>query len=60
MCYIGFTKTYVHVIKPYICVIKSYIGDTKSYHVKVIRGHSVPFSENWAVTQKPLMVERNR
>ncbi len=28
-------------------------------YVKVIWGHSVHFSENWAVTQKRLIVERN-
>ena len=61
MSYIGFIKTYVDVvIKSYVGVIKSYVGDTKSYHVKVIWSHSVHVSENWAVTQKPLIVERNR
>ncbi len=36
-----------------------HVGIFDLEHVKVIWGHSVHFSENWAVTQQLLIVERN-
>ena len=36
-----------------------HVGIFDLEHVKVIWGHLVHFSENWAVTQKRLIVERN-
>ena len=40
-------------------VCNMHVGILNLEHVKVIWGHSVHFSENWAVTQKRLIVERN-
>ncbi len=37
-----------------------HVGIFDLEHVKVIWGHPVQFSENWAVTQKWLIIEHNR
>ncbi len=36
-----------------------HVGIFDLEHVKVIWGHSVHFSENWPITQKQVIVERN-
>ena len=40
-------------------VCSMHVGIFDLEHVKVIWGHSVHFSENWAITQNRLNVERN-
>ncbi len=42
-----------------ICAPLVHVGIFDLEHVKLIWGHSVQFSENWPVTQKRLIVERN-
>ncbi len=42
----------------YICSMDVGIIDLE--HVKIIWGHSVHFSKNWAVTQKQRNIKQNR